>query len=154
MGSHYVQIGKYYMHFVAVYIIVVIYIMCYHLCRKLKLLAKDTMNEKWFTWPVTHDVDGTACEEGRYHVSDLDGWSLSHLLMNFVLGYLFPDNLLLFMIIGIIWEFIEQYIHVQSLYDDELITEKWWVGVISDVGMNSMGLILGNTFSPFRQCCH
>ena len=111
--------------------------------RKYGFVCGDTFNEKYYSWCVY----GT---EDEVQVSDFDGWAMSHFILYFILGYLYPDNLLLFTLIGVLWEFLEQCVHVKSLYDDEPIKEKWWVGKMSDIGVNSFGLILGNSISPYK----
>lgn len=143
MGCHWVQIGRLRLHFIAIYIIAVVYIFIYYQARKIKTITHDPMNEKYYAWSVYDNP-------GMIDVSEFDGWGISHFILYFILGYLYPNNLLLFTLIGIMWEFIEQCVHVKSIYDDDPIKEKWWVGKMSDIGMNSFGLILGNAFSPFR----
>lgn len=144
MGCYWVQIGCVELHFIAIYLIVVAYIFTYYSIRKSGLVDKDPMNEKYYVWPVYDCPDEVV-------VSELDGWGISHFILYFVLGYLYPGNLLLFTLIGVIWEFIEQCVHVKSLYDDDPIKEKWWVGKVTDIGMNSFGLILGDAVSPFKK---
>ncbi len=96
-----------------------------------------------------------------------DYWAGSHFLLFMLLGYMFPDKLLLMMILGIIWEFIETYLGTQKLKlfgrrvvligntnengetksNDE--DDSWWYGRVTDIAFNLMGLITGYGISEY-----
>ena len=83
----------------------------------------------------------------------LDGWSLSHLFFFGLIGYLFPNTLLLTMFLGALWELFETIV---GIYKPELIdgfgfcqlTESkykvWWYGKWSDIVVNFIGFMLGS----------
>lgn len=86
-----------------------------------------------------------------------DWWGITHGMMYFVLGYLFPDHLFILMVIGIIWELIEHKLGTLKLpmfgiekgmgdvlgkVDQEEKTE-WWFGRTTDIALNLVGLISG-----------
>ncbi len=90
------------------------------------------------------------------HLSNLDGWWISHFVLYLVMGYLYPYSLRLSFIIGCIWEFIE---FLAGKYKPKILSsigfcksskkgEKdkiWWYGKWEDVLINLLGLILGKT---------
>lgn len=94
-----------------------------------------------------------------------DYWAVSHLLFFAIIAYLYPDNLLLITILGIIWEFIETFLGTHNLKifgrritlignTDETGNVKnndnedsWWYGRVTDIAFNLMGVIIGYTFA-------
>jgi hypothetical protein len=85
-----------------------------------------------------------------------DLWAVSHLLLYALLGYMFPQHLFLLMIIGVIWEFIEDYLGTLKLdfmgYGrmaevlgavDKNGESVWWFGRVTDIAFNMIGLISG-----------
>ena len=42
----------------------------------------------------------------------IDGWSISHLLFNALIGYLYPKTIVISMILGGLWELTETYIGI------------------------------------------
>tara|TARA_B100001094_G_C17998911_1_gene704117 strand:+ start:138 stop:557 length:420 start_codon:yes stop_codon:yes gene_type:complete len=95
--------------------------------------------------------------EKEIGILDLDGWSISHLLSFTLIGYLFPHKnyILLASIFGIIWELFEHYYgknrpgwlggygDCKKLQSDKTDDGNWWYGKISDIIMNSLGLMIG-----------
>lgn len=97
-----------------------------------------------------------------------DLWSLSHFLFFGLLGYLFPYHLGELLIIGIIWEIIEdalappdntQMVSCKQTYGGKLkqmFQNLWcnktsrkgdyWYGKWDDIFANSLGIIIGQWF--------
>ena len=80
----------------------------------------------------------------------LDGWSISHLLFYMLLGYLFPNKIILTLSLGIIWELFETYIGIYKPYIFQEfgfcstdISNVWWYGKFSDIIVNFIGFIIG-----------
>lgn len=83
-------------------------------------------------------------------VSDLDGWSLTHLGFYMLMGYLFPDKIPILFLLGVLWEIIEFYM---STTNGGLIGKfgfcqnvgegSWWFGRYSDIIVNGVGLYIG-----------
>ena len=71
----------------------------------------------------------------------VDSWSLVHVIYFAGLGYLHPDQLLLFMLYGIAWEGIEFAIAqspiVRSFWEERLLNTFW------DIWFNLLGYRLG-----------
>jgi|TARA_B110000259_G_scaffold159331_1_gene182293 hypothetical protein len=87
-------------------------------------------------------------------ILELDGWSATHFLFFMVVGFIYPDTIILSMIMGILWELFEHYYGVNRPgwlggYGDcnDLATDKkdgnWWYGKWSDILCNAMGFIIG-----------
>jgi len=68
-------------------------------------------------------------------INNLDGWSLIHLLLYFLLGVLFPQRLGLIVLISFLFEGIEYYYRGRA---------RW----ILDPAINIIGYLLGESFSP------
>jgi len=92
--------------------------------------------------------------ETKIGIGELDGWSLSHLLFNMLIGYLYSDKYLIYaFILGCLWEFFEHYYGEKrpgwlgGYGDCDMSTDKldgnWWYGKWSDILMNVFGLFLG-----------
>jgi len=80
----------------------------------------------------------------------LTGWRISHLLLHMILGIIYPDKLLLFFTLGVIWEVIEYLIGAYS-------SDKWWGGSVwahaQDIIANTLGFLLGILISKML-CDH
>lgn len=63
-----------------------------------------------------------------------DLWALSHTILYFMLGYLFPEHLFILMLMGIVWEVVETGLGTMS---------DWWFGRTTDIAFNLVGLIGG-----------
>lgn len=94
-----------------------------------------------------------------------DWWAVTHAMMYFVLGYLFPDHLFILMVIGVIWEVIEEKLgslklpmfginkgmgDVLGKVTEEETTE-WWFGRTTDVAFNLIGLISGYALHKMKK---
>ena len=80
----------------------------------------------------------------------LDGWSISHLLFYMLLGYLFPNKIILTLSLGIIWELFETFIGIYkpNIFKDYGFcstdnSKVWWHGKFSDIIVNFIGFIIG-----------
>ena len=92
---------------------------------------------------------------GKYGI---DGWSITHITFNGIVGYLYPNALVPSMILGGIWELIETYI---GIYNPKFMKEfgscdvkdlkngdksnVWWYGKKSDILINFIGFMAGKT---------
>jgi hypothetical protein len=105
---------------------------------------------KNFTDPLGHKIP----------IGDLDGWSLDHILWNFILGYFFPKYILFILFLGILWELFETYC---GIYKPDFLnnwgyctTDKknndkvWWYGKFSDIICNLTGVLLGSYVSTLK----
>ena len=91
----------------------------------------------------------------NYGIWDLNGWSLTHIVFFGLLGYFFPKRFVLIMIIGIIWEIVEEKCMYYMIKDIEILNCKkenskiseigsmWWFGRLSDVFMDAIGFGIG-----------
>ena len=93
----------------------------------------------------------------KLHVWDLDGWSLSHLILFTFIGYAFPGTLtgLIAFACGTAWEGIEHVLGKSrpswlggwgDCEAAEFAKENanWWFGRYSDIIVNGGGILLGN----------
>lgn len=85
---------------------------------------------------------------------DLDGWSISHFLFFLFLSYKFPNEKYFIGLLGILWEFFEHYLGKKRPgwlggFGDCATTDpnidEWWYGRISDIIVNTFGIIVGST---------
>jgi len=69
----------------------------------------------------------------------IDSWSIIHLVYFAVLGYHFPDQLLLFTFYGIAWEVIEWLLsnHTRAFWEESNINALW------DIWFNFTGYRIG-----------
>jgi hypothetical protein len=82
--------------------------------------------------------------------TDIDCWSIAHLILFTMLGYLFPQWIPVFIVIGVIWEAIENAtgdpeIRKQAFGDFK--ENKYWYSKISDIVIDIYALMLGFTLS-------
>jgi len=97
--------------------------------------------------------------ETRLGISELDGWSLSHLLFFMLAGYIFKgDYLIGAFVIGVLWELFEHYYGVHRPgwlggYGDCIQTDRlqgnWWYGKWSDIIMNGLGIYIGTLLKKY-----
>ena len=83
--------------------------------------------------------------------TDLTGWSFTHLFFYMLIGYLYPNTLILTMCLGSLWELFEFYV---GYYKPSYLkgwgfcfTYKansiWWYGKWSDLIINFIGFVIG-----------
>jgi hypothetical protein len=92
-------------------------------------------------------------ETEKYVHPRYDWWAVSHFLLYTGLGYFFPDKLLMFFTLGIVWEIFEwmNSEYNVTLFGMELNNvdsqEGWWYGRSIDIIFNMSGYILGSYFA-------
>ena len=86
---------------------------------------------------------------------DLDGWSITHFILFFVSGRLFPRKRLLLFFYGVLWEAVEHFLgrsrptwlggwaSCEDNANKEYI-DGWWFGRASDLLVNALGLLLSS----------
>jgi hypothetical protein len=129
---------------VVFYIVAVLAIVLYgHLLRITK--SRDPLAARLFHHPVLQDVDG---------------WSVSHLLFFGLLGVMFPDRHLQFLLVGIGWEVVETALgqnrfevsgrRVQLIGEQAAdgratgAADAYWYGKESDIVMDAIGYAVGS----------
>lgn len=79
--------------------------------------------------------------------TDIDWWSVLHIVLFAILGYLFPGNFLMFFLLGAVWEVIEWGTGNpdlrEALLGFKFRDNKYWFGRVSDILMNGVGLAIG-----------
>ena len=82
--------------------------------------------------------------QNKLGVWDLDGWSLTHVVLYFMLAYIYPKKWKIIFITGVIWEIIESAIGTPlcRTIRQSGVLDCWWYGKISDVVVNSIGIAL------------
>lgn len=76
-----------------------------------------------------------------------DLWALTHFIMYAILGFLFPDYIFLFFLVGVGYELFEQWAGTAEL---DLGNRSWWYGRVSDVFFNWAGLVTGSAIHAAR----
>lgn len=91
-----------------------------------------------------------------------DYWAVTHFAFFAILGFMFPQHLLLLTLVGIIWEFIETLLGTREIKlsgrrlmligstdENGNVTDpekdKWWYGRVSDIAFNTVGIVIGIT---------
>ena len=100
------------------------------------------------------------CDKLNYTLVDIPilgkfgGWPISHLVMFYGIGLLFPDCMLLAMTIGVLWEIIEWNVGRSDLLPrlmdspnksnkNMIYGEFWVVGTLQDALYNFIGFVAG-----------
>jgi len=94
---------------------------------------------------------------------DFDLWSLTHFVLFFYFGLIYPKKLTLFFIIGVIWELIEDYlaknestklvdcnVHKDSFWCNGF-NDGYWYGKLDDVIVNCYGFLLGSYIASSKK---
>lgn len=121
-------------------IIIVIYFII--LCKMYgeNVVYKDVLNKKVLTLPFIN--------------FDCSWWPVSHFLLYGILGYYYPEQYLLILSIGVLWEIIEYIAEIvvmkkkkrKPLREEDgsiQYCECWWQGGISDIIFNTIGFMFG-----------
>ena len=69
----------------------------------------------------------------------ITGWRLSHFVMYAIIGFLFPEKMLMWFIVGLVWEVIELTLR-------EITNNDWWgtaTDYITDIIINMLGFVVG-----------
>ena len=100
-------------------------------------------------------------EFGLFKNSDkfgLDGWSITHFSLFFIVGFFYSKVFVITMLLGIFWELFETYV---GIYKPEIIKglgfcelsankyKVWWYGKLSDPLANFLGFVLGMTLHNY-----
>ncbi len=97
-----------------------------------------------------HDFLNQRVMDNPFTGSPLSWWPFTHLVMYIILGWMFPNCLALLFSIGVAWELIEMgfaqifsqpYHYIRTAQGVEY--PNWWAGSTLDIGMNTIGLIIG-----------
>lgn len=87
--------------------------------------------------------------------TDIDYWSLAHLILFTFLGYYFPLYIPYFIVLGVIWEGIENATGNPDIrrqfVGDGFKGDKYWYAKISDIFIDILGLSLGLFLLSCRQ---
>ena len=89
----------------------------------------------------------------KYKLYDygIDIWSLIHYGFYLMIGYLYPNSLIITMFLGLLWELFEFYIGFSkpSIFKNigfcttDGKERVWWYGKVSDLLFNFLGFITG-----------
>lgn len=84
---------------------------------------------------------------------DIDGWSLLHFIVFVVGGFLYPNMWWFLTLGGVGWEIFETYYdnfkpailkgYGECGINDGSPHSKWWFGRMSDIMVNTLGVIVG-----------
>lgn len=87
-----------------------------------------------------------------------DVWSVTHVLLFFLFGLLYPNKHILFLMLGIGWELTETYLGKYKITVNDISfllrndisiaehnNESYWYGRTEDIGFNMIGYIVGDT---------
>ena len=131
---------------IRIFIVVVLLIVIYFPILKARFgnvySYRDKMNKVLFRLPG---------------IGDVSGWPLSHFILFFILGILFPDCDFIVITAGVIWEIWEEVYGRYILKDPsntpshtseagfrpDIQYERWWSGSVKDIVFNILGFYLG-----------
>jgi hypothetical protein len=123
--------------FLIVVIIILIYALILRLLYGKGMVYYDNMNKKLFTIPRT---------------SCCSSWPISHLILFFILGFIFPDCLIIIIIAGVLWEVIESIAAtltsserhaVRSESSSVQYSGNWFAASGMDIVMDLIGVFAG-----------
>lgn len=106
--------------------------------RDKDLVNNDPMNYVVFTIP------------GINHCCSM--WPISHFILFFILGLLFPEEDLLIISLGVLWELTEDVFFMiagrgrqplRNSKGDVQYAESWWAGSFQDIIVNTLGFYCG-----------
>jgi len=88
---------------------------------------------------------------GNHHCS---GWTLSHFILYFILGYNFPECDVFIISMGVAWELVEciagEFTNTESggqyRYNGTIHYRNWWSGNFMDIVYNIAGFYCGKYF--------
>lgn len=136
-GSNYSNCGQIY----KIYIFIFIFIIVYHfILRSLfndQISSNDVFNKNILKLPLMGEVSW---------------WPLSHFILYFIFGLIFPDCFIIAMVTGVIWEIYEVAYglyyknYIMKTKTDEngnIQYQEWWGGRISDIFFNLAGFLCG-----------
>ena len=68
-----------------------------------------------------------------------DYWALTHIMLFFIVTYIYPNRYIFIMLCGLLWEIIE---YISGYIIKKLNYDKWWYGRAEDILYNAIGVIL------------
>ena len=81
------------------------------------------------------------------------GWSISHIIVFYLAGFLFPEQWVLIFVLGVLWEFVEVvlgelFVKIMGKSENSgnrkvVYGDKWMDGNLNDIWYNTIGLFLG-----------
>lgn len=75
-------------------------------------------------------------------IYDVDIWALLHILIFFILTFIFPNQYILLFILGIMWEITEHLLGSYFKYINIKCLSQWWYFRYIDILYNLFGIIL------------
>lgn len=103
--------------------------------------------------PISNDpFNRLVFQQKIFNESCCSWWPISHFILFFILGYLYPQCAVTILSMGIIWEGIEisasyfqrqQYQAIKTETGDVEYTGNWWAGGIKDILFNTAGFYTG-----------
>ena len=92
----------------------------------------------------------------KFNIWDFDGWSVAHITLFALIGFFYPEQLVVAMLLGASWEAFEHWCGESRpgflggfgncvTTDPNIINsdKPWWYGRPSDLIMNAFGFMLG-----------
>ena len=84
-------------------------------------------------------------------IGNFGGWNLTHLIFYYFVGLLFPDCILIAMVIGVIWEIFEEIlgsINLPGMVNTTGVSglqygDRWVKGNLNDILCNFIGFVAG-----------
>jgi hypothetical protein len=79
-------------------------------------------------------------------------WPISHFMLFFAIGIIFPDCDLIAMVAGILWELFEVVAHRIASFQRQPVkyqagkveySQSWWAGSMKDIAFNFLGFYSG-----------
>jgi hypothetical protein len=134
-----------YIQITAVFLIVVLFIVGYGTFR---------CRQKDFVDPITKSLLGPPFD------AYTDGWAFLHFACYGILAYFYPKTYQLLFIasVGVAWEIIEIIFKDHPFYFSDckyqLTTDNatgWWYGRYEDIIMNTLGMVVGYYYSPYKK---
>lgn len=103
------------------------------------LLSRDFMNIKLFNFNALENC--------------CSGWPISHFILFYILGLLFPDCTFWVIGAGVAWEVFEVLLSYVDIMNRQPVrgnisnkieySQNWWAGSSKDILMNTVGFLLG-----------
>lgn len=143
--KNYFQTDKCFLAYITIFGILLIFLFYTNILKKRygdKISKYDPMNKK--------------LDLKVYPFDNISMWPVSHFVMYFILGFMFPYCARGILTIGIAWEIIECLIGNYK-YDKNLETDpgkyqyskNWWSGTVQDLFYNLSGFIFGAFISIY-----
>lgn len=131
--------GIYKLLVIVVFVIILYFIFLSRFFEKGNPSSNDVLNKKLIDLSFLPGMDGCC-----------SFWPISHFILYFILGLLFPDCFVILMLMGVAWEgfevFADKYFERRK-YKNEAgniqYSDGWWGGSTVDLMMNFLGFVCG-----------